>query len=168
MTRRGAQQFAWRYTCSGCCKLIDDRVVQTSLLDTGVVCPATLHNGIVKRWRTCFLHTFVVSSYTRCVASCVTYYMSMTHPIIPVFGSQRGKKKCTDDYTRGRPAGLNHNSKGSTSDFFVPQKCFWTSSDPRTGWKKMYGVRWEDVFIWSCEHLRYVMTWSLRALQVMN
>ena len=105
------------------------------LLDTGVVCQATLDNGIVKRQRTCFLHTCVVSSYARCVASCVTYDMSMTHPTIHVRGSQRGKKKCTDDYTRGRPADLNHNSKGSTFDCFVSRKCFWTSSDPRTGWK---------------------------------
>ena len=65
-----------------------------------------------------------MSCYARCVASCVTYDMNMTHPTIHVLGSQRGKNNCTDDFTRGRPAGLSHNSKGSTFDFLSHKNVF--------------------------------------------
>jgi hypothetical protein len=58
----------------------------------------------------------------------VAYDVDMAYPIIPALGSQRGEKKCTGNHTRGSLTGLNHDSKGSTIDFFAPQKCFWTSS----------------------------------------
>ena len=92
MTHRGAQQVAWRYTCLGCCSLIDDRVVLGACLTQGSCVKQHLTTGSSNASvRASF--TRVVSSYARCVASCVTYDMSITHPTIHVRGSQRGKKK---------------------------------------------------------------------------